>query len=83
MMKTLRTLQKMVEVAPPTMVKLPTPAALRESGSAVVEFKITEVKSILLVYENGYVVYGNGSRSTVLRWSSCHMREYAPVLRGV
>jgi len=29
---------------------LPTPASLRESGSAVVEFKITEDKSILLVY---------------------------------
>ena len=67
-MKTLRTLQQMVEVAPPTsMVKLPTPAALRDSGVAIVEFKITGDKSILLVYENGYVVYDNGSRSTVLR----------------
>ncbi|MBR0456958.1 MAG: sigma-70 family RNA polymerase sigma factor [Firmicutes bacterium] len=67
-MKTLRTLQQMVEEAPPTgKVKLPTPAALRESGAAIVEVKITEDKSFLLVYENGYVVYDNGSRSTVLR----------------
>lgn len=67
-MKTLRTLQQMVEEAPPTSeVKLPTPAALRKSDAAIVEVMVTEDKSILLVYENGYVVYDNGSRSTVLR----------------
>lgn len=67
-MKTLRTLQQTVKVAPPTSkVKLPTPAALRESGAAIVELKITEDKSVLLVYDNGYVVYDNGLRNTVFR----------------
>lgn len=83
-MKTLRTLQQMVEAAPPRhIVRLPNPAALRRSGAAVVESKITNDQSKLLVYENGYVTYDNGSRHTVFPLHDIHGDYYYHPYSGI
>lgn len=69
-MITLQELLDSVYAAPRSNpVKMPTARAVSRSGSEIVESLMTYDGSLLLVYQNGYVVYHTGRRRTVFHLS--------------
>lgn len=64
-MLTLKELKKVVKVAD---MKADTPSAkaLKESGAEIVVKEVLETDASIAVYENGYVLYQEGTKTTVL-----------------
>ena len=69
-MLTLKELKNMVETAKETE-RVPSNRMLRESGAAVAAKERIDAQTEITVYENGYVLYQVGRRSTVFPIHSC------------
>ena len=74
-MLTLKELKKVVKVAD---MKADTPSAkaLKESGAEIVVKEVLETDASIAVYENGYVLYQEGTKTTVFPLHKCSGYEY-------
>ena len=73
-MLTLKELKKMVKVAD-AEERIPKAKALKANGSIVVK-EVINAETDIAVYENGYVLYQEGMKTTVFPLHTCKEYEY-------
>ena len=74
-MLTLRELKKVVKVAD-MEADIPSAKVLKESGAEIVTKEILDTDTTIAVYENGYVLYQEGAKTTVFPLHKCGEYEY-------
>ena len=74
-MLTLKELKKVVKVAD-MEADIPSAKVLKESGAEIVTKEILDTDTTIAVYENGYVLYQEGAKTTVFPLHKCGEYEY-------
>lgn len=74
-MLTLKELKKVVKVAD-MEADIPSAKVLKESGAEIVTKEILDTDTTIAVYENGYVLYQEGAKTTVFPLHKCGGYEY-------